>query len=466
MTGIIPRLERLVGRAHVLAGDAVPEALLHDEGLGETPVAPLAVVRPGSTADVAGILRLADELGIPVVARGAGTGLAGGCLPVAGGIVAAFDRMDRVVEVDLDNQVAVVQPGVTLERLADALSGTGLTYPVAPGEQGATLGGTIATNAGGMRAVRYGVTRHHVLGLEAVLAGGQVVRTGGKLAKSSSGYDLTQLLVGSEGTLALITEATLKLSPDLPLRATLLAPFASLPTATSVVPGLLASGVAPLVLEYLDAVTLAGVVEAAGLDLGVPPSVLEGAAAHLVVVLHGTHADRLESDVADTAQRLGDGGALDVYVLPASSGTRLIAARERAFWSAMAAGADEIVDTVVPRAAVAGYLGTVADLASAHGAFVAGCGHVGDGNVHLSVFQPDVARRDRFLDATYQAAVAAGGAVSGEHGIGTLKQRHWLALEDPVRLELQRRIKAAFDPKGILGPGRQVEIGSAPGGPA
>jgi len=464
MRDIVESLRAALGPATVLTGDAVSTDYAHDEALGVVPVTPLAVVLPSSTEEVAETLRICDDRRVPVVARGSGTGLSGGALPRGDGIVVAFDRMREIIEIDLDNHAAVVQPGVTLEQLDAALTPLGLVYPVFPGESSASLGGNIGTNAGGMRAIRYGVTRHHVLGVEAALATGEVLRTGGKFVKSSSGYDLTQLLVGSEGTLALVTEATLKLHPRLPRRATVLAPFATLDEVTRAVPRLVASGVAPLILEYLDTVTMASVTASAGLDLGVPEPVRAIALAYLVVVLESTHEDRLEADVEAVATQLGSLGALEVYVLPPHAGADLISAREKAFFVAKAAGADDIVDAVVPRAAIPDYLAAVGTLAEQHGALVAGCGHVGDGNVHLSVFQPDAHKRTALLRAIFAAAVDAGGAVSGEHGIGTAKQGYFLDLEDPVKIDLMRRIKLAFDPHAILGPGRLLDDEPGPEG--
>jgi len=211
---------------------------------------------------------------------------------------------------------------------------------------------------------------------------------------------------------------------------------------------------------------MASITASAGLDLGVPAEVQGGALAYLVVVLESTHDDRLAEDVEAVGSLLGERGALDVYVLPPSAGAQLIVARERAFYVSKAAGADDLVDTVVPRAAIAGYLATVAELAAANGALVSGCGHVGDGNVHLSVFQPDGERRRALLHALIEAALAVGGAISGEHGIGVEKQPYFLEFEDPVKLALMRRIKAAFDPNGILGPGRLLDPGLAPAGDA
>jgi glycolate oxidase len=454
VTDVLEQLRKAVGDRFVLSGSQVHADYTHDEAMTARPVAPLAVVLPASTEDVSEILRTASHLCVPVVVRGSGTGLSGGCLPVPDGILIAFDRMRAIKEIDLENQVVVVEPGVTLEELERALAPLGLIYPVSPGEAGASLGGNVATNAGGMRAVRYGVTRHHVLGLEVVLADGTVMRTGGKFVKSSSGYDLTQLLVGSEGTLAVTTEITLKVHPRLAEAATVLAPFATLAEVAQAVPLIVSTGVDPSILEYIDVLAMAGITASAGLDLGIPEEIKATALAYLVVVLDGMHAERVEEDVEQLGTLLSARGALDVFVLPSGAGSQLIAARERAFFVSKAAGADDIVDAVLPRAGIPAYLARVAELAGRSGALVSGCGHVGDGNVHLSVFQPDEDRRHALLVEIFETAIAAGGAVSGEHGIGTEKLSYFLDTVDAVNLDLMRAIKRVFDPMGILGPER------------
>ena len=444
----------IAGAANVDVRDAVSEDVCHDEALGLVAVRPVAVVRPGSTAEVAAVLAAAAAAGVPVTARGAGTGLSGASTPVAGGIVVSFDRMAAILEIDVANQVAVVEPGVTLAQLDAALVPYRLVYPVFPGEMSASLGGNVSTNAGGMRAVKYGVTRHHVLGLEAVLGTGEVITTGGRFVKATSGYDLTQLIVGSEGTLALVTRATLRLHPRPGHQATLLAPFATVEQVAAAVPPVVASGVGPLLVEYIDLVSMAGITANAGIDLGIPDAVRARALAYLVIVLEGHHADRVEEDAAALATQLSELGAIDVYVLPDHAGHDLISAREHAFWASKAAGADDIVDVVVPRASIPTFLATVAELADATSSLVVGCGHAGDGNVHLSVFQPDPVVRYGLVHEILAAGVGLGGAVSGEHGIGTAKMASFVALEDPVKLELMRRIKSAFDPSGILNPGK------------
>jgi glycolate oxidase len=462
MTDIAQRLHQLVPGLRVLAGEAITDRYTHDESITCTPERPDLVALPVTTEEVVAVLRLADELRLPVTARGSGTGLSGGCVPSRGGILLCLERMDRILEIDQDNQVAVVQPGVTLAQLDAETAAHGLVYPVFPGENSASLGGNVATNAGGMRAVKYGVTRHQVLGLEAVLGTGEVIRSGGKFVKSTSGYDLTQLIVGSEGTLAVVTEVVLRLYPRPAHRATVLVPFRSITEITSAVPRIIASGANPMVLEYLDALSMTAATANIGLDLGIPAEVKDAALAYLVVVLENGRTDRLDEDVLALGGLLEDLGAIDVYVLPPASAVELLDAREKAFWVAKLFGANDIIDVVVPRASIPTYLATVWRIAEQHASTVAGAGHAGDGNVHLSVFQPDAEKRMTVMNAILEAGLALGGAISAEHGIGTAKKPYFLALEDPAKLRLMRGIKLAFDPHGILNPGTLLTSAGVP----
>ena len=250
-------------------------------------------------------------------------------------MVVSFERMNRIVEIDTDNGVAVVEPGVRLAELDDALAPHGLVYPVRPGEDSASLGGTINTNAAGMRAVRYGVTRNHVLGLEMVLPTGEVVRSGGKVVKISSGYDLTQVVIGSEGTLALVTRIWLKLSRRPANTQTILAPFATLDQITAAIPTILGAGLDPLILEYIDLLTMAAILNRSGMDLGIPEEIRTTALAYLVVQLSDDLPERAEQDAVRLGELLhGELGAMDVFVLPGEAATQLIPAREHAFYAA------------------------------------------------------------------------------------------------------------------------------------
>ncbi|OIN79513.1 FAD-binding oxidoreductase [Mycobacterium malmoense] len=447
------RFAEIVGDHNLLTGDAIPDDYSHDEELTQPPQKPAYVAKPATAEEVSQLLKAATEHGVPVTARGSGSGLSGAARPRKDGLLISFERMNAVLEVDVTNQVAVVQPGVTLTELDAATVDTGLQYMVYPGELSSSVGGNVGTNAGGMRAVKYGIARHNVLGLQAVLPTGEIIRTGGKIAKVSTGYDLTQLIVGSEGTLALATEVIVKLHPRLDHSATVLAPFADFDQVMAAVPKILASGLGPYILEYIDNLTMAALVYTQNLELGIPDGVRDSSAAYLVVALEDRTTDRLDEDVEKAGELLAELGAIDVYVLEGGSARKLIEAREKAFWTVKAVGADDIIDTVVPRSAMPKFLAAVRDLAAAAGGAAAGCGHAGDGNVHLAIVCKDPEKRHRLMTDIFALAMELGGAISGEHGLGRAKTPYFLDLEDPVKIDLMRRIKRSFDPAGILNPG-------------
>ncbi|ORW32545.1 FAD-binding protein [Mycobacterium paraense] len=446
------RFADIVGEHNVLTGDAIPEDYWHDEVLTTAPQRPAYVAKPTTAEEVSQLLQAASEAKIPVTARGSGSGLSGAAIPRADGLLISFERMNAILEIDTTNQVAVVQPGVTLTELDAATVDAGLNYMVQPGELSSSVGGNVGTNAGGMRAVKYGIARHNVLGLQAVLPTGEIIRTGGKIAKVSTGYDLTQLIVGSEGTLALATEVIVKLHPRLDHAATVLAPFADFDQVMEAVPRVLASGLGPYILEYIDNMTMAALVHTQNLELGVPDDVRDSCQAYLVVALENRTAERLDEDVERAGELVVELGAVDAYVLEGLSARKLIEAREKAFWTAKAIGADDIIDTVVPRSAMPKFLAGARSLAASAGGAAAGCGHAGDGNVHLAIICKDPAKKKQLMTDIFALAMELGGAISGEHGLGRAKTPYFLQLEDPVKVDLMRRIKQSFDPAGILNP--------------
>jgi glycolate oxidase len=272
--------------------------------------------------------------------------------------------------------------------------------------------------------------------------------------KVSSGYDLTQLIIGSEGTLGLVTKVWIKLSPRLPKGATVLAPFATLDEVTSAIPKILASGLQPLILEYIDLLTMMVIVMDSGIELGISDEIRQTALAYLVVSLEDNHEDRLEQDTVALGELLaGELGALDVFVLPQGAASDLIQAREHAFYAAKTRGFHDVIDVVVPRAKLPDFVRAVGEISQEFSSGIVGCGHAGDGNVHMAVLQEDPEIRNKIMHRLLSSGLELGGAISGEHGIGRMKKPYFLAYEDPTKVDLMRGIKRVFDPNGILNPG-------------
>ncbi|MFL5777431.1 MAG: FAD-binding oxidoreductase [Chloroflexota bacterium] len=445
--------ERLPG-LRVLTDTIDREAYRRDETAYLQAGLPGAVALPTETAEVAELVRLAAQHRVAVVPRGAGTGLSGGAAGIDGALTIAFTGMDRIVEIDRANLVVVVQPGVINAALKAAVAVEGLFYAPDPASyEQCSIGGNLGTNAGGLCCVKYGQTRDAVLGLEVVMADGSVIRTGGKNVKDVAGYSLTHLLVGSQGTLGLITEATLRLRPAPPPRSTMLAFFATLEAAGGAVAAIAAAGLSPVTLELMDQFTIAAVDEMHGLGLD------RDAAAMLLVEsdLPGVAATA-EIDAARTACE-ASGATLVVIATDPQEADWLRQGRRAAYHALERLGVARMEDVGVPRASVAAMLREIERVGERHRVRIGTFGHAGDGNLHPTlVFDRDDPAAEATNEAAradlYAAALSLGGTVTGEHGIG-LARRDWLERQrgaDAVRV--MRAIKTALDPLGILNPGK------------
>jgi glycolate oxidase len=430
------------------------EAYRNDETAYLNGGLPLAVALPESTADVSTLVRLAAEHRIPIVPRGAGSGLSGGAAGIDGGLTIAMTRMNRVLEIDRENLVVITQPGILNAELKAVVAAEGLFYAPDPASyEICSIGGNLGTNAGGLCCVKYGQTRDSVLGLEIVLPDGRVIRTGGRNVKDVAGYALTHLFVGSQGTLGIITEATLRLHVAPPPRSTLLAFFPSLTAAGEAVAAIIASGIHPVTLELLDHETILAVDDAFQLGLE------RDAAAMLLVesdLPEGAAAAELDA-ATSACERAGATGL--VRAADATEADWLRQARRLALRALERQGVVRMEDVGVPRGRVPELLVAIQAAADRHGVRVATFGHAGDGNLHPNfVFGHDDPRAaeltETVRDEIFAAALAMGGTVTAEHGIGLSRRE---ALVDQVgsdAIEVMRSIKAAIDPLGIMNPGR------------
>ncbi|GHF48059.1 glycolate oxidase [Amycolatopsis bartoniae] len=416
---------------------------------------PLALARPRETREVVRILEYAHEHRIPVVPQGARTGLSGGAAAVDGAILLSLERMDRILDVDEVDHTATVQPGVVNAVLSKAVADKGLFYPPDPGSwESSTIGGNVATNAGGLCCVKYGVTSDFVRELEVVLADGRVLRTGRHTAKGVAGYDLVRLFTGSEGTLGVITEVTVALRPAAEKPLTALAFFATPVEACRTVTAYLSTGRRPSVLEFMDRATVDAV--SAYRDLGFPDDV--GA----VLIAQSDRGPAAPDDLDAFARAARECGATEVLVASdPAEGDLLIEAR-RLVGVAVAQLGDQLIDDVcVPRSRLAELIDGIVAIGREHGVAVPCCGHAGDGNLHPTVVfdaaDPESVRRGQAaFDAIMALGLRLGGTITGEHGVGTLK-RAWLETElGEVGLSVHQAVKQAFDPRGILNPGKVI----------
>ncbi len=447
-------------RERVLYGEEINEEYSHDE-LSDTVSFPDVVIRVTSTEEVSKLMKYAYEHNIPVTPRGSGTGLVGSSVAMEHGIMLDTTQMNRFLELDEENLTITVEPGVLLMELSAYVQERDLFYPPDPGEKSATIGGNISTNAGGMRAVKYGVTRDYVRGLEVVLPDGRIVEFGGKVVKNSTGYAMKDLMVGSEGTLGIITKATLKLLP-LPKKAiSLLIPFPTLEKAIGTVPLIIKSKSIPTAVEFMQREVIMDAEKYLGKKF--PDNTSD---AYLLLKFDGNTTEEIEKAYEGVAKICLEQGALDILISDTTE-------REDSIWKARGAFLEAIkgsttymdeVDVVVPRASVNEMVEYIHNLYKEVNIRIKSFGHAGDGNLHAYVLKDDLSdeeweiRMKEAMDRIYSKARELQGQVSGEHGIGFAKKPYMFESLDPATVEIMRGIKKAFDPKNILNPRKVCQM--------
>ena len=457
------RAADIVGSDGILTDAADLDAYSHDEYALETYIqVPEVVLKPSSEQQVAEIVRLCGETGVPVTARGGGTGLSAACVPDAGGIVLSLERLNRIVEADPDNYALTVQAGATLDQINTAAEEIGLFFPPHPGDESAMAGGMVATNAGGARAVKYGTIRRFVLGLQVVLASGQIVDLGGSFIKSSTGYSLMELMIGSEGTLGIITRVILALLPKPGSIQTLLAPFQTVAAAIESVPAVLNRGIVPFAVEFVEQSAIAC---AERLVKKTWPA--HQGPASLLITLDGPDEDLVLSQAEAIGEVLEEQGALDILLAGNKEKQEEILGIRSMIYEALRPGTVELFDVCVPRSQIVGHVELVHSLEKKYDEPLPTYGHAADGNVHTNFMRtrledgilgeeiPDwPAKHEAVRREIFDDVIRRKGNISGEHGIGLAKRDYLINNVGQTSIELMRSIKKALDPRGILNPGK------------
>jgi glycolate oxidase len=418
---------------------------------------PDLVVFPDTAEEISAVMKIANKHRIPVTPRGAGTGLSGGAIPVNAGIVISLVKMDRIIEIDEENLFAVVEPGVITQKFQEAVEEKNLFYPPDPASKGScTIGGNLAECSGGPRALKYGVTKDYIYGVEAVLPSGEIINTGGKLLKNVTGYNLTQLLIGSEGTLGIVTKLTIKLISLPKLKQTLMIPFPSIQAAAKTVPAVFIKGITPCAMEFMEG----KVVRCAAEHLGKTfPN--QEAEAQLLVELDGNDADQLMREAEIITEVAMENGAMDVLMADSE-------AKQNELWDIRRAAGEAVKskaiykeeDTVVPRARFPELMEGVDQVMKKYGLTAFCYGHAGDGNVHVNILKENVSddawekELPIAIRELFEITVGLGGTISGEHGIGLVQKEYMDIALSEENIALQKRIKKAFDPENILNPNK------------
>ncbi|MGA7562231.1 MAG: FAD-linked oxidase C-terminal domain-containing protein [Desulfobaccales bacterium] len=454
--GLIQELQQILGREQVMVSEADRLTYAYDAAVLE-PVLPALVVRPRSPEDLGRVVRLCNDHGLPLTVRGAGTNLSGGTIPHTGGVVVLTNALNQILEINEADQYAVVQPGVVTAKLAAAVEAKGLFYPPDPGSMAvSTLGGNVAENAGGLRGLKYGVTLDYVMGLEFFAAAGDLVKTGSRTVKCVTGYNLTGLLVGSEGTLGVISEIILKLIPLPQDRRAMLATFDRVDQASETVAAIISHRIVPATLEFLDNFTIRTVEDYSHVGLPVD------AAALLLIEVDGHPAVVAEEaeQVEALCRKLG---ATQVHTAQDAAERDRVWAARRAALSALAKLKPTVVleDATVPRSQIPAMIRAIEEIGRKFELPIGTFGHAGDGNLHPTILtdrrnQEEWHRVEAAVAAIFDVALALGGTLSGEHGIGKAKARFLEKEVGPGTIHYSKRIKAALDPKNILNPGQSI----------
>ncbi|MFC4409089.1 FAD-binding oxidoreductase [Chungangia koreensis] len=451
---LINAFAQIVGTENVRSSQAELLAYSYD-ATANFQAKPDLVISPNTTEEVAGIVKLCSKEQLPIVPRGSGTNLAAGTVPTSGGVVILFNRMNRIVELDMENLTITVQPGVITQDICSFVEQHGLFYPPDPSSMKiSTIGGNVNENSGGLRGLKYGVTKDYVKALTAVLPNGELIKTGGKLAKDVAGYDLTALLVGSEGTLGIITEITLKLIPMPASKKTGIAYFNSLEDAAKTVSAIIANKIIPVTLEFMDKGTIGAVEDF--MKIGLP----RDAEAMLLFEQDGDE----EMVIRDTKRMIEiavDNGATSTALAASNEEADVLKTGRRVALSALSRKRPTTIleDATVPRSEIAKMVKEIQEIAVRHDVQICTFGHAGDGNLHPTCLtdvrdQEEMERVERALDEIFEAAIRLGGTITGEHGVGEMKAPYLEWKLGPSGIQLMRAIKESIDPQNIMNPGK------------
>ncbi len=457
---IIQELVNIVGNDFIIFDDRVESYIFDEVEISYRPNANnnCIVLKPATAQEISSIVKIADRESIPVVVRGGATGLTGGCTPIKESFIITMERINNIIEIDSKNMVAVLEAGVTLMDLLEELEHhTGLSFPVHPGDEGAQMGGMAVTNAGGARAVRHGVMRKHIMGMEVVLPNGEILELGGKLIKNNAGYDLMQNFLGSEGTLGIVTKINLKIFPKDNYSATIIAPFEKIEDACNAVMDVLKNGDTPLAVEYMDKQMFVGTSEMLGLKWQA-----EKGNADLMIILSERTQKQLMLAVKNIEQICNENNSYEcLYAEKDSEQKELLLIRSQHYEYIKHDICDSF-DMAVPRSNVSDFIMDLKKLAEEYNTRTNIITHIADGNVHNDILYledgsiPEYA--EELKNRMYKKCFSYGGTITGEHGVGKIRVKDLEMQKKPIELELMRGIKKVFDPKGIMNPGTVIDI--------